>query len=337
MRNKLFILLGVLALAACKPQIPSEYIQPDELEDILYDYHIADAMGSVFTQYDDTLKMNVYRRSVLAKYGYTEAQFDSTMVYYVRHAELIHKIYESLSHRIDNEASALGVATDEFKGLSSLSNTGDTANIWTASRTLMLTQASGFNLYSFDIKPDTSYRAGDTFMLNADAQFIYKDGSRQAVMVLTMTYANDSVVSRVCQMSSSMHYKLTVSDDKRLGIKRIRGYFFQAKNMSEEAEVKSSSVRMLLLSNISLVRMHTPEPVAMKPTETADSIKADSIAKAQSATQAQQAPQEQKTPQELKQPNMPPAQSVQPVPREPKASNLKLKVAPVPKNLKLEK
>ena len=328
MRNKLFILLGLLALVACKPTIPSEYIQPDELEDILYDYHIADAMGNVFSQYDDSLKMNVYRKTVLAKYGYTEAQFDSTMVYYVRHAELIHKIYESLSERIENEAAALGVATDEFKGLSSLSNTGDTANIWTASRTLMLTQAPGFNMYSFDIKPDTSYKAGDTFMLNSDAQFIYKDGSRQAVMVLTLTFANDSIVSRVCHMSSSMHYTLTISDDKRLGIKRLRGYFFQAKNMSEEAEVKSSSFRMLLLTNIALVRMHTPEPVAQKATEPSDSLKADSIAKLQKETQ------EQKEPQELKEANVPP---VSKLPRDPNSTNLKLKAAPLPKTLKLEK
>ncbi len=306
MRNAqmLFLILACMVLTGCKPTIPDKYIQPDELEDILYDYHIADAMGGIFPQRDDTLQMNVYRRAVLNKHGYTEAQFDSSMVYYVRHAELLYKIYESLSDRIDKEASALGVATDDLNSLSTLSTTGDTANIWTASRSIMLMQYPGFNQYTFEIKPDTSFRPGDRFVLNSDAQFIYKNGSRQAVMVLTLTLANDSVVSRVCQMSSSMHYTLNISDDKRLGIKHIRGYFFQAKNMSEEAEIRNSSLRMLLLTNIALVRMHTLEPLIQVSAEPSDSVKSDSLPK---------------------------------MAKEPKTMDMKLKATPVPRELKVVK
>ena len=34
-----------LAMAACRPGTPSEYIQPDDMEDILVDYHLARAMA----------------------------------------------------------------------------------------------------------------------------------------------------------------------------------------------------------------------------------------------------------------------------------------------------
>ena len=43
-RSPLYILLLLMALA-CKPTVPSEYIQPSELEDLLYDYHVAEAMA----------------------------------------------------------------------------------------------------------------------------------------------------------------------------------------------------------------------------------------------------------------------------------------------------
>ena len=36
----------VMALVGCKPGVPNQYIQPDDMEDILYDYHIADGMVS---------------------------------------------------------------------------------------------------------------------------------------------------------------------------------------------------------------------------------------------------------------------------------------------------
>lgn len=36
---------AVLLLSACKPGVPSGLIQPEELEDLLYDYHVAQAMA----------------------------------------------------------------------------------------------------------------------------------------------------------------------------------------------------------------------------------------------------------------------------------------------------
>ena len=36
---------AVLLFPACKPGVPSDLIQPAELEDLLYDYHIAQAMA----------------------------------------------------------------------------------------------------------------------------------------------------------------------------------------------------------------------------------------------------------------------------------------------------
>ena len=35
------LLLLFALVFSCKPQVPDEYIQPDEFEDILYDFHLA--------------------------------------------------------------------------------------------------------------------------------------------------------------------------------------------------------------------------------------------------------------------------------------------------------
>ena len=91
---------------------------------------------------------------------------------------------------------------------------------------------------------------------------------------------------------------------ERLGIKHIRGYFFQAKNMSEEAEIRNSSLRMLLLTNIALVRMHTLEPLIQVSAEPSDSVKSDSLPK---------------------------------MAKEPKTMDMKLKATPVPRELKVVK
>ena len=35
----------LLAVVGCKPTVPSDYLSPSEMEDILYDYHLAVAMA----------------------------------------------------------------------------------------------------------------------------------------------------------------------------------------------------------------------------------------------------------------------------------------------------
>ena len=43
----IFLLTSIL-LSSCKKGIPSEVIQPDKMEALLYDYHIAQAIGNEY-------------------------------------------------------------------------------------------------------------------------------------------------------------------------------------------------------------------------------------------------------------------------------------------------
>ena len=75
------------------------------------------------------------------------------------------------------------------------------------------------------MKPDTSFHKGDRFLLEFDTQFIFQEGNRDAVAVLAMTLANDSVVAQTIHISAPSHFTLQLNDDEHLGIKRITGYF----------------------------------------------------------------------------------------------------------------
>ena len=39
------LLLIILITASCKPSVPSKYIQPNDMEDILYEYHLSQALA----------------------------------------------------------------------------------------------------------------------------------------------------------------------------------------------------------------------------------------------------------------------------------------------------
>lgn len=39
------VILVLFGLFSCKPSVDDEYIQPDEMEDILYEYHLAEEIA----------------------------------------------------------------------------------------------------------------------------------------------------------------------------------------------------------------------------------------------------------------------------------------------------
>ena len=66
-----YFILAVL-LSACTPKVPKEYIQPDDMEDILYDYFVSQGMvkdgGLGFSGGDMDYKRELYFETVLKKY-----------------------------------------------------------------------------------------------------------------------------------------------------------------------------------------------------------------------------------------------------------------------------
>ena len=72
-------LLGAAFMVGCGKQVPEDIIQPDRMENILYDYHLSISMGNNLS-YSDNYQKEAYKNYVFEKYHITEADFDSSMV-----------------------------------------------------------------------------------------------------------------------------------------------------------------------------------------------------------------------------------------------------------------
>lgn len=261
----LMALVVAVLMVSCKPSVPSEYIQKGKMENILFDYHLAKVMFEQEGK-NDSLTLLAYQESIFEKYDVTRADFDSSMVYYSRHMQLLHEIYEHLGDRLSKElvaqggvASGMGQYGDEIAG-------ADTASIWKGDRSIALTPFPISNSYSFEAKADTSFHKGDRIILDFDAQFIYQMGLREATAVLSVTFMNDSVRTETVHVSSSSHFHLQIEDSGMLGIKNVRGYFL----LSNGGNGYSSTIRMCLCYNIKLLRMHVKREAE---TTSADSAK----------------------------------------------------------------
>lgn len=283
MKKLMICLVAVMALlfcvSSCKPSLPSGVLSKGKMTDILYDYHLALAMAHMDDNGDKGQSL-AYREAVLRKHDVTSAEFDSSMVYYMRHTELLEDVYKDLTDRYNNEITAMGGSAKEGGEFANLSATGDTANVWNLATSMVFMPVKPFNSTSFDIKVDSTFHKGDRLMLDFDAQFIYQDGMRNGVAMLAVQFGNDSIAQRTIMIQSTQHYSVELSDDDSLGIKSVKGYFMLMNDDNGTGVSSQTTLKLMFLEHIKLIRMHPLKPVVApagsSPSASSDSLRKDS-------------------------------------------------------------
>ncbi|MBR2097803.1 MAG: DUF4296 domain-containing protein [Prevotella sp.] len=244
----------MVLLSACKPQVPSKYLQPDEMEDLMYDYYLSQGITnskSFTNDYDRRYNM----QAVLKKHGLTNAEFDTMLVYYYNHMELMDEIYSHIQKRLGSEALELGASEGEVERFTIQSVSGDTTDVWEGKRQLMLLPIPPYHIVQFTQKADTSFHKGDSFLLTFGSHFLVQSGSRNATAYLAVTYENDSVVSTTSSVNVSGGSTVRISPCS-LKVKRFDGYFYMPRRSQTDNESESS---VLLLNHIQLMRFHHRE------------------------------------------------------------------------------
>lgn len=291
MKKLMICLVAVMALlfsvSSCKPSLPSGVLSKGKMTDILYDYHLALAMAHMDDNGDKGQSL-AYREAVLRKHDVTSAEFDSSMVYYMRHTELLEDVYKDLTDRYNNEITAMGGSAKEGGEFANLSATGDTANVWNLATSMVFMPVKPFNSTSFDIKVDSTFHKGDRLMLDFDAQFIYQDGMRNGVAMLAVQFGNDSIAQRTIMIQSTQHYSVELSDADSLGVKSVKGYFMLMNGDDGTGVSSQTTLKLMFLEHIKLIRMHPQKPVAApagsSPSASSDSLRKDSASSASSSS-----------------------------------------------------
>ena len=258
-----------MLMAACKPGTPSQYIQPDDMEDILVDYYMAKAMA----QRDNGLNIDereynfaLYTEAVLKKHGVTQADFDSSLVYYYTRADRFDVILQRVSDRLAEQALVMGASEGEIGKYASFNATGDTANVWADRMTAVLLPVPPYNRWEFNITADSTYRKGDALMMMFMSDYMYQGGSKNGMVYVAVEY-EDTVVSRNLHFSVSGLSQLRVPEDTLRTIKAVKGFFYL-----DGGNETTTTTRLLFLNNVQLIRFHTKD----EERET-DSIARDSI------------------------------------------------------------
>lgn len=271
-RHIVSLLTGLLFLLSCKPSIPPEIIQPDEMEDLLYDYHIAQGMAS--NEGDNAYNRHLYFESVLKKHGVTHAEFDSSLVYYYTRADRFMEIYKRVQERLGDEALEMGASASEVERYSTQSLSGDTADIWEGNRQMILMSCRPYHLMQFTLKADTSYHAGDSFLLTFNNTYLSQNSNKPVMAYLAVTYANDSTYSQ--NTATAFHGTVTLRIPScKEKVKTIRGFIHLSQRPDEHPG--PNDMCMLSLDFIRLIRFHQKEqaPAPESVEQPVDSVSRD--------------------------------------------------------------
>ncbi len=276
--RKLLIYIFLLTIVSACGSGGDGILSKSKMEQVLYDYHIAQAMITNLPS-DERYKAEMYMNAVYEENGVTKEQFDSSIVWYNRHAEDLEEIYDNLSDRFTVMNEELQLQTGRKEMITLSSESGDTVNIWSGAQLVLLRNRDILNRESFHIKADTSFYKGDKFLFKADGRLINSDKSSRnfrLTICFGVKYKDGKVISQVQSITRNDTRQMTLNTDEK-EIDELFGYFYY-NGMPDENN-------FAVVNNIQLIKMHrqngkknkTARSTDTGDEESADSTKTDSI------------------------------------------------------------
>ena len=133
----LALFLLVTLLSGCRLNRPDDVLSPKKMEQFLYDYHLAQAIGQELSR-DEKYTSKAYIDWAYEKNGITADDLNRSLVWYTRNPKELAKIYKRLSVRVDAEYKSASRSLSQIEKTSFTIQSGDSVNLWYLSPSAIL-------------------------------------------------------------------------------------------------------------------------------------------------------------------------------------------------------
>ncbi|MDR2138585.1 MAG: DUF4296 domain-containing protein [Tannerella sp.] len=150
-----------LLLPACS-RTPDGIIPEKKMQEVMVDMQLAEAMISMdAATYPTHAERRALYRSVFGKHQLTEAEYDSSMIWYGKHLDRYMRIYNLALADIRAQIDAIGDIRPEIAPAAN----GDSLDIWIFRKYYAFSPHSPSSRVIFDLRPETPYSSGSVFVL----------------------------------------------------------------------------------------------------------------------------------------------------------------------------
>ncbi len=186
-------LLALIAVFGCR-RTPGHVIGPDDMAEIMADLNMAEAVVETnYATFPNDSVRNVLRQSVYMSHGVTEAQFDTSMVWYGRNIDRYIEMCERTVEILEERQQKLGA---QMADRMAVSVSGDSVDVWQSSHYLNLNRRMPSQIVYFTLSADDNWQRGDYYtwrmkMINGEPSMRwgfmaeYDDGSVETLNIST--------------------------------------------------------------------------------------------------------------------------------------------------------
>ncbi len=266
----LFLLM--LSLVSCEIKRPRGVLSDSEMENVLYDYHIAKSMADQLP-YTENYKRTLYIDAALKKHGLTQADFNTSMEWFSGNPDVLSQIYENLCTRLKTQKGKLDHMLALRNNAPKESLPGDSVNIWAWQKIYRLTGSPFNNKVSFVFPADANFQVRDIFHWNVRFRFPKgnPDPAHAPVMVMQIVLQNDSLINDSRRIYNAGGQKITLRSDSIHSVKEVKGFIYYP---------AGSLDKIILVDRISLMRHHfrvIAKPVIVSHVDTVHNVKKDTM------------------------------------------------------------
>ncbi|MBP5498119.1 MAG: DUF4296 domain-containing protein [Muribaculaceae bacterium] len=226
----LAIALTALCLLGCD-KAPNGVIPESKMDDLQVDLFKAEAYMDLHPGEfsNDSLKM-ILKQSVLAKHGFTLADYDRSIEWYAHNMDSYGKVYDKAIRTLDGERKDLRKESEKEtqhraadiaqSRLGYYPSEGDSADVWKFDRTWTLASNLGEGYINFEIEPAKDSQNGDRYQLK-----LKKLGFGSRFTLLLAADYMDGCTSLTTRNSSYDGWdEMTLQCDSTRSLRRLYGY-----------------------------------------------------------------------------------------------------------------
>lgn len=242
----LFLFLGIMFfLTGCNNR-PEGVMSKSEMIDFLTDLHKLDGTLSTKGIGSAQDRENIYYyNALLKKHGVTQANFDSSLVWYSKNPKNFGKIYSQVIENLTDFEK--DVRKGKYNPVDSALLRHSQENIWRDQTSYTFTKDSTRNQVEFSIQ-NSPLQWQDKYTLSFTQRISPKDSSRSQHVVLRINYVggvSDSVYASTYNDSILRRYTLTLVARKQKRIESVTGKLLGSKRYQGQMEAKIDSIKLI--------------------------------------------------------------------------------------------
>jgi len=241
----IFFTACTLLLSSCEGK-PKGVLNERQMTYVLTEMHKADAVmnekGLTYGQYN---KKAPYYKFIFKKYRITQAQFDSSLVWYTENPRTFEEIYGKVVSNLT--VLQKEVKNGKYHPVDTLDMTKMKMNLWNKRIRYVLTKDSARTQLHFEIK-DNLLLYGDTYILKFLERIAPEDSCKKPRVMFRIKYANgktDSVYRTAFNDSLLRRYTFRLQAFRKLKIVSISGELLSSKTYKGKMNAFIDSVSLV--------------------------------------------------------------------------------------------